>query len=55
MQERGGSLRIHAGALHFPTARCVGPRPMTRGRVASGSRLMAPVTARSWVVFPTPA
>ncbi len=42
-------------SLHSPTARCVGARPMTRGRVSSGSRLMALMTARNWVVFPTPA
>ncbi len=35
-----------------PTARCVGARPMTRGRVSSGSRLMALMTARNWVVSP---
>jgi hypothetical protein len=55
MQERGGSLRIHAGALHFPDrAVCRtetdNARPGLFRQQADG-----PVTARNWVVFPTPA
>ena len=47
VEERRRRARVHAGTLHFPDRAMRRPQTDDHGRVSSGSRLMALMTARN--------